>query len=280
MLCRSRCRDVDEKVLTLASRRWVKSHFGEVAAAVASLSLIYPSLAGGSGFSGRGLLWWLCLCASVVGIIGALIHGFWLHPTREELLRQSDRLGEHQKRWSTELHGALEVVARRLFEDIVTKSSDARLSIYYHRDKCFVQVCRLSGDPDLRAAGRGRYLDSQGVISDAWKKGVTSVVRLSADRDEWVQECVDSYGMDVAVARDVATRMQSRSFVGKRIDDGREPIGVILFESLAPLGVNNATFDQLEGEGASMLLEVLTDILGVVKGSLDSEQELIPVGRT
>jgi len=29
-----------------------------------------------------------------------------------------------------------------------------------------------------------------------------------------------------------------------------------------------------------MLLEVLTDILGVVKGSLDSEQELIPVGRT
>lgn len=112
------------------------------------------------------------------------------------------------------------------------------------------------------------------------KKGVTSVVRLSADRDEWVQECVDSYGMDVAVARDVATRMQSRSFVGKRIDDGREPIGVILFESLAPLGVNNATFDQLEGEGASMLLEVLTDILGVVKGSLDSEQELIPVGRT
>ena len=45
-------------------------------------------------------------------------------------------------------------------------------------------------------------------------------------------------------------------------------------------GVNNATFDQLEGEGASMLLEVLTDILGVVKGSLDSEQELIPVGRT
>lgn len=280
MPCHLRLRDADEKVLTLASRRWVKSHFGEVAAAVASLSLIYPSLAGGSGFSGRGLWWWLCLAVAVVGVVGALIHNLRLHPTREELLRQSDRLSEHQKRWSLELHGALEVVARRLFEDIVTKTSDARLSIYYHQDKCFVQVCRLSGNPDLRVTGRGRYSDSQGIISDAWKKGVTSVVKLSSDRDEWVQECVDSYGMDIADAQKVAARMQSRSFVAKRIDDGHEPIGVILFESLAPLGVNNATFDQLEGEGASMLLEVLTDILGVVRGSLDSEQELVPVGRT
>jgi len=68
------------------------------------------------------------------------------------------------------LHGALEVVARRLFEDIVTKTSEARLSVYYHRDKYFVQVCRLSGNPDLRVTGRGRYSDSQGIISDAWKK--------------------------------------------------------------------------------------------------------------
>lgn len=273
-------RDADEKVLTLTSRRWVRSHFGEVAAAVASVSLIYPSLAGGSGFSGRGLWWWLCLAAAVVGIVGALIHNLRLQPTREELLRQSDRLSEHQKRWNLELHGALEVVARRLFEDIVTKTSEARLSVYYHRDKYFVQVCRLSGNPDLRVTGRGRYSDSQGIISDAWKKGVTSVVKLSSDRDEWVQECVDSYGMDIADAQKVAIRMQSRSFVAKRIDDGHEPIGVVLFESLAPLGVNNATFDQLEGEGASMLLEVLTEILGVVRGSLDSEQELVPVGRT
>ena len=154
---------------------------------MASLSLIYPSLAGGSGFSGRGLWWWLCLAVAVVGVIGALIHNLRLQPTREELLRQSDRLSEHQKRWSLELHGALEVVARRLFEDIVTKTSDARLSVYYHQDKCFVQVCRLSGNPGLRVTGRGRYSDSQGIISDAWKKGVTSVVKLSSDRDEWVQ---------------------------------------------------------------------------------------------
>ena len=46
-------------------------------------------------------------------MILSLIHTLRVRPTREELLREADRLGEQQEQWEGEFRDALNVVAQR-----------------------------------------------------------------------------------------------------------------------------------------------------------------------
>lgn len=105
--------DLEDKILTLTFRRHLKSHFGEVAATFSSITLLYPSLSGSRRFPGSEVLWWICIIPGVLGVILSLIHNLRVRPTREELLREADRLGEQQEQWEGELRDALNVVAQR-----------------------------------------------------------------------------------------------------------------------------------------------------------------------
>ena len=127
--------DFEDKILTLTFRRRLKSHFGEVAATFSSVILLYPSLSGSRRFPGSEVLWWFCIIFGVLGVILSLVHTLKLRPTREELLREADRLGEQQEQWKGELSDALNVVAQRLFDETVSKAnanaSEARLTVYF-----------------------------------------------------------------------------------------------------------------------------------------------------
>ena len=104
-------------------------------------------------------------------------------------------------------------------------------------------------------------------------------VDLPSDVEEWVQSCVD-HGMDEVEVLGVVVRMQSLSFVGKWIGSRGSPVGVVLFESLKSRGFNNKTVEYFDDEGIRLLLDVLSEILIVVRGSLSSELEHIPANRT
>ena len=275
--------DLEDKILTLTFRRRLKSHFGEVVATFSSIVLLYPSLSGSRRFPGSEVLWWICIILGVLGVILSLIHTLRVRPTREELLREADRLGEQQEQWEGELRDALNVVAQRLFDETVSKAnanaSEARLTVYFHRENSFVSVCRRSGNPNLSSIGRGKYPDNQGVISKVWQMGRHVEVDLPSDVEEWVQSCVD-HGVDEVEVRGVVARMQSLSFVGKWIGSRGSPVGVVLFESLKSRGFNNKTVEYFDDEGIRLLLDVLSEILIVVRGSLSSELEHIPANRT
>ena len=59
----------------------------------------------------------------------------------------------------------------------------------------------------------------------------------------------------------------------RRINYDHRPIGVILLESTEPLGVNSKTLDKLGADGSlKVLVEVLTEILHVVRGSFDVDR--------
>ena len=93
---------------------------------------------------------------------------------------------------------------------------------------------------------------------------------MPSDREGWVSACVEDYGMKRSEAQNVAERMQSLSVVGRRISYGHRPIGIILLESTEPLGVNSKTLDKLGSDDSlKVLVEVLTEILHVVRGSFD-----------
>lgn len=121
-----------------------------------------------------------------------LIHSVRLRPTREDLLRRVDDLSDHRERWSTELHGAVEVVAYRLFEDIVTKASLSRLAVCAPLVEVGIQITK---ELSLKLGNKRRH---QPVVCRLIvMSGCNSVLILII------------YNMDDGVARDVASRMQS-----------------------------------------------------------------------
>jgi len=259
-------------IFTPRARRIMKSRFGGFSALVAGIVILIPSLFNG-GPSNHPPWWWACLTVAVVLMVVSFVYEIRLSPSREELLADADRFRRQRERWEQELREALEVVSRRILEDAGSKSSCSRFSVYYHCDRCFVRVCRVSGNPDLGRPGRSSYPDDQGIIAKVWREEAVTVTNMPSDREGWVSACVEDYGMKRSEAQNVAERMQSLSVVGRRINYDHRPIGVILLESTEPLGVNSKTLDKLGADGSlKVLVEVLTEILHVVRGSFDVDR--------
>jgi hypothetical protein len=136
--------------------------------------------------------------------------------------------------------------------------SRARLSIYRHDKGEFFLLVRVSQSQDLQRAGRPRYPDGEGVIHDIWDRGLSSVIKLPEDRQEWEDDCARKFRMSPESVRGL--HMQSRSFVGIRLDAniaGDKPVGVLVLESLSPLGVNGKTADRPSTEVVSRVDEHL-----------------------
>lgn len=258
-----------DRILTLRARRWIEGNASDLLSLLAALLLLIPSLFNGEDSTGwHGRTWWW-LTALVLAIVLMIVSVVWkvrIRPTREQLLAEADRLSEHQERWRRELREAVRVVAMELFVHTVARPTEARVTVYFHRDGGFVQVARASRNPKLDTAGRVRYPDNVGVIAQVWENGAAVVTGLSGDRDEWVRSAVEEYGLDPLDVENVADRMMSRSIVGKRLEHGRGLSGILLVESLSPRGVSGQTLDLLNGDEplVKSLLSVLNEVLDVM----------------
>ena len=229
---------------------WVKANghlaingVGALLLALASLSTWM--LAGGAILSVAGLAW-----------------GLYAAPKVHEL-QQREALARRRAQDRTD---GLKDIMRLVLHEIATQMSldlsHTRLSVYTHGHSSFSMVQRYSENPVLTAPSRTTYPDSEGLIGEVWSSGHCQLVtRLPKDREKWNQNCVDKWHIPHATAS--AMSMHSRSMLGRRIDTQgrhREPLGVVILESLEPTGLAGEHRDQLEAF-SGVLLEVLALIM-------------------
>jgi hypothetical protein len=105
----------------------------------------------------------------------------------------------------------------------------------------------VSPNPDLRKPGRPSYPEGEGIIAKAWSDKVAALTSLPADRSAWESNLVER-GIPADVVSQL--KMQSRSIVGRRIDQvgspQSDPVGIVILESTAARGVGSQTIDRLE----------------------------------
>lgn len=211
------------------------------------------------------LLFWLGVALVAAGILHAVLRG----PRYAQIIQEHRQFQERAEARSKSLTTVLDSAMRALMEDLPVDFSQSRISVYRHKDNNFILLDRVSRSQLLERAGRDSYPDDQGVIGRTWDQGWAVVTRLPQDRATWNARCVRDSGMSLETARQLS--MQSRSFVGKRIDLAgpvERPVGLILLESLAPQGVNGSTYDAL---ASSANYKSLSFILQEVVQCLDEQ---------
>lgn len=135
--------------------------------------------------------------------------------------------------------------------------SEARISLYRHEEGELVCMARVSRSLSLEAPGRPKYPASQGLIGQAWDKGLAVSKRLPAKRSDWESD-TKSQHLDRSTLEGIA--MQSRSLVGLRVDSStsnRDPLGVIVLESLKPQGVTGGHLEYVRDSDSYALTRAI-----------------------
>lgn len=205
------------------------------------------------------LVFFVGIALAFSGAIYAVVRG----PHYARIIEEHRVFEERAAARSRSLATLLDSALRALMSDLNIDFSQSRISVYRYRDNSFILLDRVSHSQILERAGRARYPSDEGVIGRIWDLREAVVTRLPADRESWNDRCVEDFGM----ARDVVTdlSMQSRSFVGRRIDvvgPTERPVGLILLESLAPQGVNGTTMDALTmAPNYNLLSHILQEVI-------------------
>lgn len=192
------------------------------------------------------------IAVTVLGLIWQVVASPRLH----KLVRDERESRERARERAATLRSILEAGVVALMNELKVDFTDARVSVYRHKDDHFILLARHSESPILESKGRGRYPDTEGLIGVAWEKGEGLVVDLPDDRGEWERACVQEYRVDASGIGGIA--MQSKSLLGKRFDAAGPPrrrIGLIVIESIKKRGVNGSTLDELRSSPIYSLLE-------------------------
>lgn len=190
------------------------------------------------------------LLLGAVAMLSGLIRKARISPSYSELLKLRDKADSTAKDRADALESIVRSTVVDLCKSLGLYIQTCRASVYYlsHNNE-FVLLSRVSLSPTLREVGRPSYPKEQGVIGSAWERGTASLSRLPEDRQDWELQMVKQ-GLSSKAAKSL--RMQSRSIVGRRIDhDGvteNQPVGVIVIESLSPLGVGPTLVDKIDGD--------------------------------
>lgn len=106
-----------------------------------------------------------------------------------------------------------------------------RISLYIHDSiSGFQMIARSSMNPQLETIGRRWYPDNQGLISHAWKNGITVAAMPKGDA-EWSRKCVSKYSMEKEVADNIS--MKSVMYGVIRINNkAGDPLAVVVVESM------------------------------------------------
>ncbi|MGK9147731.1 hypothetical protein KXS11_08915 [Plantibacter flavus] len=214
-----------------------------------------------------GLLWWIG--AGLAG--GVLVIGrfTFLKPTYAQLSRQLASAEQDISLYRQSLQGAIDELASQLCEHVAgDERADTRVSVYSVENDEFVLQARVSRNPELEKRGRRSYPLHKGHIGRAWQSGSSLASFNSGSRAEWEAELVAESQFTAAEARLLS--MFSRSILAKRLDSGREKIGLIVFESERASDFDVRSLQKL---GRSRLLAALTDVVKASHSHLPRAQE-------
>ncbi len=190
----------------------------------------------------KGPLFWLGVSLSGAGILSAIVATPKVGAILERARRMQDRASER----TDSLTNIMDLSLRSLLTDMEIDLSKARASVYRSRADKFILVARVSQSQTLKRVGRLEYPSGEGLIGKTWDHGSAVATDLPEGRTAWEDHCVQEYGMARSAVQEL--KMQARSILGKRIEStgpAREPVGLLVIESLAARGVNGATQDSL-----------------------------------
>lgn len=202
--------------------------------------------------TGHTRLFGLGIAVTSIGLVVQVFSG----PRYVRLIRDEQRSRERAIERAASLQNILSAGVTALMAEINVDFSEARVSVYRHKDNHFILLARLSDSLTLRAIGRDRYPDSEGLIGKAWANREAVVVDLPDDRAEWELKCATDYDMDAAQLPGL--KMQSKSLAARRIDGHGQPlphVGLLAIESLRKRGVNGSTLDAIRASSVYPLLE-------------------------
>ncbi|ENO18178.1 hypothetical protein [Schaalia cardiffensis] len=175
--------------------------------------------------------------------------GLWLQEKQKKKAQDSLETRDKIRRDAERSYGTIEETMRAFSLFLLKvleldKNSTVRISLYCHDDERgqFLQISRVSFNPELAKSGRSNYSDQEGLIATCWQHSSKVVTGWPEDVDEWVAIAVQS-GLKEDVAKRVA--MKARSAVYVRVDYGSKPIGMVVIESLEQQGVSNSTIQAL-----------------------------------
>lgn len=156
--------------------------------------------------------------------------------TMQRVIAERDGLRKRHATDKVELRRSIESVAQVLLHDCELTSTNSRISVYQHEaDHAeFVQVGRVSVNPEWRKAGRPTYPDSLGHIAEGWREVTVYQTNGRVTPEKWA-EAQARKGMDYDVA--IAISMKSRSYLGVRLDYADKSVGMVMAESLDSDGV-------------------------------------------
>jgi len=144
------------------------------------------------------------------------------------------------------MQAVLGIVLTNLLAELRVDAARSRASVYRHGEGEFIMLARASTSQLLKRPGRGRYPDNEGIIGEAWDRGAALAFELPSTEARWRSKCTRDWGMSEESVAGI--KMMSRSLVGVRIDaDGstRDPVGLIVVESLDPLGISGEQADAI-----------------------------------
>ncbi len=193
----------------------------------------------------QALVWGGCTFAlGAVLVLASVVGRATVKPTYAALISQRDAATAESKSRDGTIEKILRGALASLSDELGVSNEHSRTSLYAFVDDSFVLLSRRSRNPVLVGPGRASYPHDQGAIGIAWAESKAAVLRLPEDRDDWNRNMA-KYGIPESIAADMS--MQCRSIVAVRVDsESSDPIAVIVFESLRPLGVKSKILDEVE----------------------------------
>lgn len=156
--------------------------------------------------------------------------------TMRRVTAERDGLRKRHAIDKVELRRSIESVAQVLLHDCELMSTNSRISVYQHEaDHAeFIQVGRVSVNPEWRKPGRPTYPDDLGHIAEGWREMTVYQTNGRVTPEKWA-EAQARKGMDYDVAMSIS--MKSRSYLGVRLDYADKSVGMVMAESLDSDGV-------------------------------------------
>jgi hypothetical protein len=175
----------------------------------------------------------------------------------------------------TAAEGAVQALSKAelaLLSEQLKYASSERISLFVKADSAFLLVARFSRNPAFNTQTGRLYPQNEGCLGSAWQVGFPGEDALpdaKTEPDQWVQQQASRWRVSHQRASEMT--MRSRTYLAFRIDRsrGRDPLGVVIFESLDVPGSTQAVLSRepiesaikkAEGQRIRALLEQMAEL--------------------
>ncbi len=190
----------------------------------------------------RKYVWWIFIGYGLIVLLLIAVK-IWTHKkisALEKDITKKDNIIAEQKEKLTNynlLRQNIDLIFKEHLKSIAKSlefSHNERISLYIIDENKFVRCARFSQNPKYNQPGRASYPLHEGVIGEAWSKGIEFIATLpdaKKDLDNYIQKTKNKYNIGENTVRNFS--MHPRLILGYRISnfDQSEHNAVIIVES-------------------------------------------------